>query len=448
MWPALQILAELVPGTLITPSVRLVRHLGAGGMGSVWVADHLTLHTQVVVKFMAQDLAKDAASVARFSREAAAASQVKSPHVVQTFDHGISDGLPFIVMELLEGEDLGKRLERSQQMSMDDVSMIVAQVAKALTRAHERGVVHRDIKPENIFLCDAGGGELFVKVLDFGIAKRTIGHVSGDTATGQMMGTPVYMSPEQLNASKIDHRVDLWSLGIVAYEALTGQRPFGGDTIAALAVAIHSRDYAKPSTLNSALSPAVDEWFQRACAKDPEQRFASARELSDALRVAGGAKPEENATLSTDRFVVRGSAPAGEADVLRAMQTTLAVAAETPSSTRRGWLWPVLGLGAAVLVVSGLALVGLVGTKPAPAVNGAPPSASQTSVTQTSSSQTSGAVDIASATSASAVPAASLSAAKAPVPSSHAKKHAPATAVKSAPATSGSSKPKPNYDIE
>jgi serine/threonine-protein kinase len=161
-------------GDQITASIRLVRELGSGGMGSVWVADHAALQTQVVVKFMHVQLTGDRDSVLRFSREAAAGANVKSPHVVQVLDHGIApDGAPFIVMELLEGSDLAAHLERNGPMPLAEVDHVISQTCKALARAHERGIVHRDIKPQNIFLTNVGGGEPFVKVLDFGIAKAS-----------------------------------------------------------------------------------------------------------------------------------------------------------------------------------------------------------------------------------------------------------------------------------
>ncbi len=256
-------------------------------MGSVWIADHGALQTQVVVKFMHVQLAGDRESVLRFSREAAAGANVKSPHVVQVHDHGIApDGAPFIVMELLEGSDLAAHVEKSGPMSLVDVDHVISQACKALARAHERGIVHRDIKPQNIFLTNVGGGEPFVKVLDFGIAKAggVQQAVSSATKTGALMGTPYYMSPEQtVGAKGVDHRTDLWALGVVAFECLTGQRPFEAETIGGLAVAICSGPMPSPSRINRTLPPEVDLWFARACAREVEQRFVSAKEMADEL---------------------------------------------------------------------------------------------------------------------------------------------------------------------
>ncbi len=280
---------EPTPGTMITANVRLVRPLGAGGMGAVWVADHLALHTQVVVKFIAAELAKNEEAVSRFRREAAAASSVKSPHVVQMLDHGVTDdGVPFIVMELLEGHDLAAHLEAHGRMEPAQVSAIVTQLARALGRAHERGIVHRDIKPHNVFLSDAGGGEVFVKLLDFGIAKTNDAQkLDSGTKTGSMMGSPYYMSPEQVVGSKtVDHRSDLWAVGVVAYEALTGVRPFEAETVGGLAVQIHSAPLPVPSSANGLLPKSIDAWFARACSRDLEARFQSAKELADALALA------------------------------------------------------------------------------------------------------------------------------------------------------------------
>ena len=285
---------------MVTPSVKLVRPLGEGGMGAVWLAEHLALRTQVVVKFIASGLKGSKEAQERFSREAAAASQVKSPHVVQTFDHGITDdGIPYIVMELLEGRDLGEYLEQSAKVPSDLVVEIIGQLARALDRAHERGIIHRDIKPGNIFLSDSGrSGEVFVKLLDFGIAKGVEGGLSdgvdSGTKTGSMIGSPFYMSPEQILGSRnLDYRSDLWSVGVVAYEMLTGRKPFDAETMGGLAIRIHSEPLPLATTANPDLPISVDMWFARACARDVNARFASARELTAELaRALGGEMPK------------------------------------------------------------------------------------------------------------------------------------------------------------
>jgi serine/threonine-protein kinase len=262
-------------------------------MGSVWIADHLALGTQVAVKFMSAACAEEAELAERFRREAMAAAQIKSPHVAQVFDHGIAaDGAPYIVMELLEGETLRGRMLRPRRMSPAEVARVVGQVAKALGRAHQLGIVHRDIKPDNIFLLDVDG-DLFVKVLDFGVAKQAVDGNLGMTSTGSILGTPLYMSPEQLLSAKhVDHRADLWALAVVTYHALTGQLPFTGETLGALSVAVHAGVFTPPSAHRPEISPEVDAWMARALARAPEERFGSAKEMAGALErvLTGGAR--------------------------------------------------------------------------------------------------------------------------------------------------------------
>lgn len=257
-------------------------------MGEVWVARHKGLETDVVVKFLAATGPDRADAEARFAREAAAAAAVKSPHVVQVFDHGVTpDGTRYIVMELLEGRDLARHLAANGPMAPRDVAAVIAQTAKALSKAHQAGVIHRDVKPENVFLCDGDGGEMFVKVLDFGIAKREEATTS-KTSTGQVVGTPFYMSPEQLLGERpVDLRTDVWSLGVVAFEALTGKRPFDGATVGSITLAIH-QSAPRPSTFEPSLPAALDDWFARACARKPEDRFATAREAGQAILTAVG----------------------------------------------------------------------------------------------------------------------------------------------------------------
>jgi len=254
-------------------------------MGSVWLAEHLSLHTSVVVKFMASELARSPESVRRFSREAAMAAQVRSPYVVSMLDHGVADGMPYIVMEHLEGEDLGVRLARLGRLPPGEVDEIVRQLACALSSVHARGIVHRDIKPANVFLCrsEPAGQDIFVKLLDFGIAKSQRYKIDNATTdAGAVLGTPWYMSPEQLAGSKVqlDARADLWAVGVLVFEALTGRRPFSADTLGEQILLVHIGETP------SLGEPALDAWFAKACARAPEDRFASASELTAQLSAA------------------------------------------------------------------------------------------------------------------------------------------------------------------
>lgn len=274
----------LAPGVTIGQSLRLVRPLAKGGMGSLWVADHLGLKTQVAVKFIDDALGAGDNVLARFTQEAAAAAQIRSPHVVQIFDHGSVDGrIPYIVMELLEGESLGGRIGRLGPLAVDELAAVISQTCKALSKVHSLAIVHRDIKPDNIFLIDSDG-ELFVKLLDFGIAKRSADASLAMTSTGMAVGTPHYMSPEQLLSSKdVTPATDLWALGAVAYRALTGKVPFDGETYGAVCAAVSRGAFTPPRELRPDLPPALDAWFDRALAVDPPRRYASARELADAF---------------------------------------------------------------------------------------------------------------------------------------------------------------------
>ncbi|EYF08556.1 Hypothetical protein CAP_4086 [Chondromyces apiculatus DSM 436] len=254
-------------------------------MGSLWVADHQMLGIRVAVKFMSPQVAAEPDLVARFQQEARAAARIRSPHVAQVFDHGVvDDGSLCIVMELLEGESLGRRLARVGTLPPEEVTKIVVQAARGLGKAHRVGVIHRDIKPDNLFLTDVDG-ELFVKLLDFGVAKQRSGDGdTGMTATGIMLGTPLYMSPEQfVSAKHVGPQADLWALGAVAYHALTGKLPFSGKSLGALAVAVNEGKFTPPSAVNAGLPQAIDVWMAKALQVDPARRFASAGEMADAF---------------------------------------------------------------------------------------------------------------------------------------------------------------------
>jgi len=255
-------------------------------MGSVWVADHLTLKTQVAVKFIAPDLAQgDPELLSRFEREASAAARIKSPHVVQTFDHGMmSDGTPFIVMELLEGQSLMELIEAHGALPIGLAAEVLIQVARGLSKAHGAGIVHRDIKPDNIFVTETEDG-VFCKILDFGIAKQTeLPKMGGLTHRGTMIGTPEYMSPEQvLSAKDVDHRADLWALAVTLYQCLTAELPFTAEALGELCVKLLDARFAPPSTLRGDLPPGLDDWFARALARQPEARYDSARAAAQAF---------------------------------------------------------------------------------------------------------------------------------------------------------------------
>ena len=280
----------LMENRVLADRYRLISKLGEGGMGSVWRAEHLTLHTHVAVKLIDSQIAESQQATLRFEREAQAAAELRSTHIVQILDYGVDGHTPYIVMELLEGESLATRLERLGTLSMNDLVAILSQVVRALTRAHQRGIVHRDLKPDNIFIVREDHEEV-VKVLDFGIAKKLQSLTVSDgvkTHTGMVLGTPYYMSPEQaLGATDIDYRTDIWSLGVIACQCLTGRRPFDRDTLTALLMAICHETMAKPSDLG-AVPAGFDEWYARAVARDKAVRFESVASAVEQLRELDG----------------------------------------------------------------------------------------------------------------------------------------------------------------
>jgi serine/threonine protein kinase len=255
-------------------------------MGSVWVAEHLVLRSKVAIKLIDASLVDSAEWRARFTREARAAAALRSAHVVQILDHGIDKGVPYIVMELLEGESLAARLGRQGRLSPSELWNVMQQLGKAMTRAHEADIVHRDLTPDNIFLVD-DGADFLVKVLDFGVAKalRPGDPAAGGlrTEAGVFLGTPQYTSPEQTRGGPIDARSDLWAMGVLAVECLTGRRPFEASGIAELIRKVCSEPIVAPSTLGP-VPAGFDAWFFRAAERDLEMRFQTARELVDSLR--------------------------------------------------------------------------------------------------------------------------------------------------------------------
>ena len=276
---------HILRGTLIDDQFQLERQLGAGGMGTVWVAQDLRLGRSVAIKFLAADALYDAHAHMRFEREARMVGKIRSPHVVQVFAQGLTpQGVPYVVMELLEGEDLQARIERAGPCNLSEAGSIVDQVCRALMRAHRDGLVHRDIKPHNIFLTPETGGHVFVKLLDFGIAKDISQRLTTLTATGAVMGSLFYVSPEQLREPQaVGPATDVWSLGVVIYQMLTAQLPFDGASLPELFLRIAEARFTPASEVNRGLPRDVDVFLSRALMPDRSLRFASVEELGQAF---------------------------------------------------------------------------------------------------------------------------------------------------------------------
>lgn len=285
-------------GTVLAEKYRLESVLGTGGMGTVYRAEHLALKAPVAIKVIDREVAEGDVAFTRFMREAQAAASLRSPHVVQILDYGTDGDRPYMVMEMLEGESLADRLDREERLSPEETFRVISHIAKAVAKAHEADIIHRDLKPDNVFLVHNEGDEI-AKVLDFGVAKveATALDGAGHTRTGSLLGTPYYMSPEQAQGNRdIDPRSDLWALGVIAFECLTGRRPFSSDGLGDLVLQICIRDIPRPSD-HADVPAGFDEWFFHACERELDERFQTARELSEGLRSAlglgeGGSIPE------------------------------------------------------------------------------------------------------------------------------------------------------------
>jgi eukaryotic-like serine/threonine-protein kinase len=296
-------------GRVIAGKYRVIEALGRGGMGAVWRAEHVALGTPCAIKLMDPKIAESGEGHARFSREARAAAALRSPHVVHVFDFGVDSGTPYIAMELLEGESLAQLLARNGRLEPAEVASLFIQLGRAVAKAHELGIVHRDLKPDNVFLARQDQ-TVVVKVFDFGIAKLTRDtsiSVSSNTRTGTMLGTPSYMSPEQARGNRmVDHRSDLWALGVIAFECLCGSKPFLANALGDLIIQICTEPLPVPSDA-APVPREFDAWFKRAADRDPNRRFQSATELSDALTIALGTSAPTSQGLSG---VLTATAPA------------------------------------------------------------------------------------------------------------------------------------------
>ncbi|MCH2107852.1 MAG: serine/threonine protein kinase [Polyangiaceae bacterium] len=281
-------------GSILGGAYRVLRRLDEGGMGTVFEAEHLRLKRSVAVKVMAEHLADEQAALQRFSREAEIISQLNHPHIVQVHDFNTTEqGQPYLVMELLRGNSLEEALAKHRPLGIGPALRIAIQIASALAAAHHSGIVHRDLKPANIFLVDAGD-QLFVKLLDFGISKKTGGAAPGAAPrrklTGEfdILGTPDYMPPEQAagKTAQVDARGDQYALAMILYELLTGRVPFEANDVMQLLQKVIREIPPAPSTLRREIPPSVDEAIAKALSKDPEERFMTIVEFAEVLEEA------------------------------------------------------------------------------------------------------------------------------------------------------------------
>jgi len=315
-----------IVGQLLDGSYEVLRVIGEGGMGRVYEARHTRLHTKrFAVKLLHHELARQPDVVTRFQREAEAASVLTHPNVVGVYDVNTSaDGRPYIVAELLQGEDLGSHLDRVGKLSTVDAVHIVRQVCHALGAAHASGIVHRDVKPENVFLA---GPNATVKVLDFGISK-VLETSDGLTKTGTVMGTPDYMAPEQARGDRVDSRADIYAVGAILYRALTGRKPFEGNDAMSILTAVLTQEPERPSTLNPKIPLSLELIVQQTMAKTPSQRFATMEALEQALTPFDA--PDAHLPAVTLKSVGNATSPPAPGTLLQAAARTLLA---TPPST-------------------------------------------------------------------------------------------------------------------
>jgi serine/threonine protein kinase len=377
--PPSQKAAPVKPGDVLAEKYEVERVLGVGGMGVVVAAHHLHLKQRVALKFLLPELATNTNVVARFVREAQSASTIRSEHVVRVTDVGIlSGGVPYLVMEHLEGRDLGQLLVEQGRLPIAEAVDYVLQAMVALAEAHNAGIVHRDLKPSNLFLTDRADGSPLIKVLDFGISKIT--KIDGDasskslTSPSGLMGSPLYMSPEQIRSSKnVDARADIWSLGVILYELLTGTSPFWGEEVNAILAAIVADDPVPLAEARGDVPRELEAVVMKCLAKRPEARYPGVGALARALAPFGSPA----AALSVERVlgVTSRSSPYSSPDA------TLASPLVTAAATAGAWTHRATELaapkskrlvfaGVAVAVVAAVAGAVLVSRKSGPAEAG------------------------------------------------------------------------------
>jgi eukaryotic-like serine/threonine-protein kinase len=317
------------PGDVIADKYSVVQTLGRGGMGIVLEAQHLRLDQRVALKLLLPDIRSMGEVTARFEREARAVARLQGPHVARILDvDKLPDGSPFMVMELLRGKELGDELDDRKKFPYREAVGYILQTCAAMAEAHLAGIVHRDLKPSNLFLCDTGGHRT-VKVLDFGISKLTGDVNASMTATTSAFGTPLYMSPEQVRSVKhVDARADIWSLGVVLYELVSGELPFMHESATGILAAILTEKPVPIGKRCPDIPRPLAEAVMKALEKNPDARFADVREFAAAIAPYG--PPRDDPTLAAVALVLEGvptpGARARRRKVLLALSATLALA--------------------------------------------------------------------------------------------------------------------------
>ena len=327
---------EVREGQVLAGKFRIERVLGRGGMGVVVLAMHMHLDERVAIKFLLPEALKNIEAVKRFEREARAAVKIKSEHVARVTDVGVLEtGSPYMVMEYLNGVDLGQYLETHGPLPIEETVEYLLQALEAIAEAHSLGIVHRDLKPANLFRIQRADGSPCIKVLDFGISKLT----SGDNAltrTSSMMGSPYYMSPEQMTNSKsVDARADVWALGIILHELLTGRVPYQGETIPEICAQVLQEPPPPLSSLRRDAPRALEDVVSKALAKKREDRFADVGAMARALLPFA----PTHARHSVDRVSrVLGSIPPSlaTAATIQSVTPTASVAPATEGGTLTG----------------------------------------------------------------------------------------------------------------